>query len=292
MAKLTAPVLVTGANGKTGRAVLAALAAAGAQARALIRNPAQEGAVIAAGAQEVAVGDLGNADSLSKSAQGCAAIIHIGPPLDRNELIYSRHMIAAARSAGIDRFVYYSVMHTLSRGMRHHALKLEVEQELVESGLAFTILQPIRYMQHLEPIWRRVVDEGVHSMPFGIDRRFNIADLHDLAEATARVVIDPSYAYGIFELAGPAALSQRDMTVILSEELGRPIEAQPVSTEALLSGALKHGSVDRAVQMLVMSDYYDRHGFQGSPAVLRMILGREPTGYRDYVRRLIAAEWA
>ena len=43
----------------------------------------------------------------------------------------------------------------------------------------------MRYMQHLALIWNKVLETGVHAMPFNIDVRFNVADLRDLAEANS-----------------------------------------------------------------------------------------------------------
>lgn len=76
-------------------------------------------------------------------------------------------------------------MHPLRRAIRHHRLKLDAEEHLVESGLPYTILQPCRYMQHLLKIWRKVKEENIHAMAFSTKKKFNIVDLKDLAEASA-----------------------------------------------------------------------------------------------------------
>ncbi len=46
------------------------------------------------------------------------------------------HFAAAAKDAGVSRFIYYSVMHPLRREVRHHSLKLDTEEMLIESGSA------------------------------------------------------------------------------------------------------------------------------------------------------------
>lgn len=283
-------ILTTGANGRTGRAVLRALMMQGAITRALVRDAAQGPALQAMGAASIAVGDLGDLASLERAAAGCSAVIHIGPPLHPLELDYTRNMLCAAAQAGVCHFVYYSVMHPLCGTLRHHGLKLEAERRVVESGLPFTIVQPIRYMQHLEPIWRHVIDAGVHAMPFDTAVKFHLADLTDLAEATARAVLDPSLRYGTFELAGPEALSQTDVAAILSEELDRPVKALQITLPQF--AATSSLPADRILQVMTMNAFYDRHGFPGSPAVLEMLLGRPATRFRTYVRRLIAAERA
>jgi len=281
-------VLLTGANGRTGRAVLAALVAAGAWVRVFIRKPEQFEALRTLGAADCALGDMDDAPSVLQAVETCDRLVHIGPPMHAREVQMTEHFIAAARAAQLEQFVYYSVMHPLRTEVRHHRLKLQAEERLVESQLPYTILQPIRYMQHLEPIWKQVRDEGVHAMPFNTDVRFNIVDLIDLAEATARVTMKPGHLYATYELAGPQALSQTDMAAILTNLLGRSVEARAVSIEQLQARARASGAgEDRIEQMTIMNEHYDRHGFLGNPNVLTWLLGRNPTSYADYVRRLI-----
>ncbi len=282
-------VLVTGANGKSGRAITTALAARGARVRAFIRDAAQWPGLRAQGkADDHAVGDLRNPDGVGRALTGCDAMVHIGPPMHPDEVALTRNCIDAAKKRGLSHFVYYSVMHTLRREVRHHRLKLDCEEMLVESGLAYTIVQPIRYMQHLEPIWKQVTEQGVHAMPFNVNVKFNIADLLDHAAATAAVVAESgAHCFATYEFAGPEALSQTDMAAIISRVIGRTVTARAASLEELRAKATAAGnSPDRVEQLLAMNAHYDHHGFLGNANVLRMVLGREPVRFEDYVRRL------
>jgi len=280
-------ILVTAANGRTGRAVIAALSRRGARPRAFIRDEAQWPALEALGAADHAVGDLLDPATIVRALQGCAAIVYIGPPMHPEETRMAGHCLAAAASAGVRAFVYYSVMHPIRREVWHHRLKLEAEELVVESGLPYTIVQPIRYMQHLEPIWRTVMDAGVHAMPFNTHVKFSVVDLADLADATAIVSTDAAHRYATYELAGPEPLSQEDMARIISGVLGRTVVAGEVPIATLQARARASGaSEDRVEQMTIMNRHYDRHGFLGNPNVLRMLLGREPTRFREYVTQL------
>jgi uncharacterized protein YbjT (DUF2867 family) len=142
-------------------------------------------------------------------------------------------------------------------------------------------------MQHLEPIWHTVLDTGVHAMPFGVERRFSVVDLLDIAEAVARVVTREADHYATYELAGPEPLSQRDMADVISRVTGRRVTAEAVSLRAMESAVRAKGlSDDRIEQMRIMNDHYDRHGFPGNSNVLGWLLGRPPTTFETYVRRL------
>jgi uncharacterized protein YbjT (DUF2867 family) len=280
------PILVTGASGKTGRRVVAAIAERGGTVRAFVRR-AEAGAELRQnGAAEVAVGDLTDNESLRRAVQGAGQVLHICPPMHPQEDVIARTLIDLSRDAGVRRFVLYSVLHPILSDVPHHDRKLQAERHLVDSGVPFTILQPGRYMQHLVPIWKTVLATGVHSMPFSVTSKFSLVDLADLAEATARVMTEPGHEGATYELAGPNALSQNDVAAILSELLDRPIRAQAKPDEQMRKEAAAAGMpAERINTMSQMNAHYDRHGLIGNPNVLRWILGRELNDFASFVRR-------
>ncbi len=282
-------LLLTGANGRTGRAVLRSLVQAKVPVRAFIREEAQASALEALGAHETVVGDLTDESALARAVDGVEQVLHIGPPMHADEFTITSSLVARAKAAGVDHFIYYSVMHPLARAIRHHRLKLDAEEHLIDSGLAYTILQPSRYMQHLVPIWRQVVEEGVHAMPFDTNRKFSVVDLQDLADAAAVVACDGRFRFGTYELAGPQALSQQDMAEIISGVISRPVTARAIPLSEMVDKARAAGAnEDRIAQMGIMNAHYDAHGFQSNAEVLQLIIGRPATTFRSYVRRLAA----
>src|ERR1700730_13008436 len=98
-------ILVTGAGGKTGRAVIKALVALGAPVRAFVRNLAHEAALSAAGVGEVVAGAMDDADALSRAVKGANAIYHICPNVHPHEVAFAKGVVAAATSLGVRRFV-------------------------------------------------------------------------------------------------------------------------------------------------------------------------------------------
>ncbi|MEM1091398.1 MAG: NmrA family NAD(P)-binding protein [Pseudomonadota bacterium] len=280
-------ILLTAANGRTGRAVLTALTDAGASVKVFIRDEQQWPELQALGAAAFAIGDMEDSSSIAAAIEGCDKLVHIGPPMHPNEIEITDRLIEAGKEVGLQQFVYYSVMHPLRRDVRHHRLKLDAEEHVIESGLPYTIVQPTRYMQHLAPIWNSVKDKGEHAMAFSTEMKFNVADLRDLAEATAVVVTQPGHLYATYELAGPEPLSQTDMAAIISDVLGRNVTARAIPLAELEQKARAAGaSEDRVAQMVTMNDHYDRFGFRGNPNVLRWLLGRELRQFKDYVRDL------
>lgn len=281
-------LLLTGANGRTGRAILSAMAARGIAVRAFVRSPANKADMEALGAHEVAFGDFMDAASIDAAVKGVTKILHIGPPMHPEEVAISQRFISAGQKHAIDQFIYYSVMHPVRTDVRHHKFKLHVEEALIGSGLPYTILQPSRYMQHLVPIWPNVLSSGVHAMPFNTQQAFSVADLKDLAEACAVVAASDQHLYATYELAGPQALSQTDMAQIISSALGKPVRAEAVPYDVMEAKARAAGANDdRVSQMLTMNKHYDAHGFRGNANVLEYLLQRPATRFDAYVKTLI-----
>ncbi|MBT4740941.1 MAG: NmrA family NAD(P)-binding protein, partial [Rhodospirillaceae bacterium] len=259
----------------------------GAVVTAFVRDASQEDEMKALGASQIAVGDMDDPATIRPALEGCDAIVHIGPPMHPDEKTMTSHFVSAAKEARLSKFIYYSVMHPLRRDVRHHSLKLDTEEMLIESGMPYSIVQPMRYMQHLEPIWKRVMNDGVHAMPFNTQVKFNVVDLLDLAEATARITLEDGWLYGTYELAGPISLSQTDMADIIGNVIGKTVSAEQVPIAAMQEKARAGGaSDDRIKQMTIMNEHYDAFGFLGNSRILELVLRRKANTFEEYVRRL------
>jgi uncharacterized protein YbjT (DUF2867 family) len=278
-------ILVTGAAGKTGRAVIRALIAKGQAVRALVHRPEQARPIEEMGAQ-VVVGDMRTQEAMEQAARGVRAVYHICPNISPDEVAIGQGVIAAARTAGVEHFVYHSVLHPHVEAMPHHWFKLRVEEKLFESGLPFTILQPVAYMQNVLAQWDKVTQQGIYPVPYSAETQLGMVDLQDVAEAAAIVLTGPGHAGAIYELAGAEALSQAEVAAILSQQLGRPVRVQVTPIETWEEQARASGLGDYQIETLVkMFRHYEQYGFWGNPRVLEWLLGRPPTTFAAFVER-------
>lgn len=279
-------ILVTGAAGKTGRALVQALATDGWAVRALVRRAEQRALLQADGAQEVVLGDFHSAADLNQACRGVASIYHICPNMQPAEVAIGQRIIAAAQANGVRRFVYHSVLRPQIEEMLHHWNKLRVEELLFKSGLAFTILQPAAYMQNVLAGWPTIVEQGLYRVPYAVTTRLGMVDLLDVATVAAKVLTEAGHSGAIYELAGAEALSQLEVAAILTEGLGRPVRAEALDPAAWERTARANGLNDYAVTTLrSMFAYYERYGFWGNPHVLTTLLGRVPTTFAAFVKR-------
>lgn len=282
-------ILVTGAAGKTGRAVIRALGQTGQEVRALIRIPGQEAVVRAAGAQEVVVGDMRDGGALARAVSGASAVYHICPNMHPEEMTIGQSVIAAVATAGVQRFVYHSVLHPQTERMPHHWHKLRVEEQLFESGLSFTILQPVIYMQNLLAQFDTILTQGCYPVPYAPSTRLSFVDLEDVATVAALVLTDADHAGASYELIGSPPLTQTEVAAILSQQIGRTVRVEVIDREQWRRQAQGAGLGDYAIDALLrMFHYYEAYGFAGSTRVLSWLLGREPASLAAFISRSMA----
>jgi NAD(P)H dehydrogenase (quinone) len=282
-------ILVTGAAGKTGKAIIKALAAKGAKTRALIRRPDQTATLITAGATEVVIGSFDDPVSLSRSAAGVQAIYHICPNVSRDEIVYARAVAAAAHERKVSRFVFHSVLHPQIEAMTHHWQKMRVEEFLFTAGFDLTILQPTAYMQNILGAWRGIVDQGILRVPYPADTKLCLVDLDDVAEAAALVLTTDGHSGATYELVGTPPLSQIDVATALGKALGREVRAEEELVEAWTAHARAAGMDDHECETLAaMFRYYAAHGLIGNSNTLHWLFGRPPNDLGAFLSRAMA----
>lgn len=286
-AQRSPPILVTGAAGKTGRAVLGRLVAGGCRVRALVHRPEQADLLRRAGVDDVVVGDLLDSGDVGGAMRSVAAVYHICPNVHPEELAIGRTVVAAAAAAGVERFVYHSVLHPQIEAMPHHWQKLRVEECLLASGLPCTLLQPAPYMQNVLAHWDRIRAEGRYPVPYAAGTCLALVDLEDVAEVAARVLIDPGHQGATYPLCGEAGLAQTEVAAVLGQGLGRRVEVEVISRDAWASTARASGLGDYQLAALrAMFVYYERHGLRGGCRVLEALLGRPPCRFAQFVARM------
>jgi uncharacterized protein YbjT (DUF2867 family) len=279
-------ILVTGSTGKTGRAVLQALLAKGQAVRALVHRAEQIPLMTSLGIQEVLVGDLRNLLDLRESCDQVQAVYHICPNVNPDEEVIGQSVIAAARYARVDHLVFHSVLHPQTEGMPHHWKKLRVEEQLIQSGLPFTILQPAVYMQNILAHWETICNQGVYPIPYPAETRLSYVDLQDVAQAAAVVLTEPGHRDAIYELVGTLGISQSELAEILSQVLNRPVSVKVIQLADWEAGARARGLGEYQTDALSrMFRYYDQSGLVGNPKALNWLLQNPPSTLENFFER-------
>ena len=266
-------ILVTGATGNAGRAVVRALLDIGEGVRALVRD---DHSSLPDGVEAVA-GDLNRPESLEPHLSGVTAAFMLSGYEGMTETL------ANMRGAGVKRVVLLSSSAApggdLSNAVaRYHILS---EQAIRESGLAWTFLQPNTFMTNTLQ-WLPQLREGdLIRAPFA-DVAIATIDPADIGAVAAKALASDELEGRSLRLSGPEALYPADRVRVLGSALGREVRFEAQSNQA----AREEMSATMPAQYVDAFFSFFAEGTVDETTVLPTvgeILGREPGSYARWV---------
>lgn len=208
-------ILVTGATGTIGGAVVEQLAAAGVPVRALTRNPAK--AVLPAGV-EVVGGDLTRPGELPLA--GVTAVFLLAAVESDSAAAHARAFLDNAPD--LRRVVFLSSNAVTVRRPGSYELHHDVERVIEASGVAWTHVRPGEFMAN-KLVWARTIkSDDVVRAPFPESVGAPVHEA-DVAEVAVRALLDDVHAGKAYTLSGPEALTHRQQAEAIGRGLGRPI---------------------------------------------------------------------
>jgi uncharacterized protein YbjT (DUF2867 family) len=283
-------ITIIGASGHAGTPAIAELVKRGESIRALTSSEKSAASLKSRGVAETVIGDFRKSADLERVIDGADRVLFIPPAMVEDQATIGKEVVAAVKAARTPHFVFLSCLHPQVEELAHHWHKLEIEQDTLEAGINFTILQPAMYMQNLAYRWKHVESEGVVRWPWEPGQSFTFIDTRDLGEVIAINLTSELLHNGIFELCAGGTLTIHDTAQIITEELGRPVSAEKQDAKSYASELANIHSPWRIENMLSTARYYDAHGHPGGNSlVAEAILGRKLHDYRAYVRHFLDA---
>jgi uncharacterized protein YbjT (DUF2867 family) len=249
-------ILVTGATGKQGGAVLRHLDGKGFRLRAMTRKPASEPArALAARGVEVVEGDLDDNASLTRAVKGAWGVFGVQNTWEagvEKEEEQGKRLARVAREHGVEHFVYTSVGSAhLKTGIPHFENKARIEDTV--RGLKFpshVIIRPVFFMENLPGPWFLQGDKLMTAMKPDTVLQMIAAD--DIGKFGALAFVQHAEMKGQeIDIAGDAATMPR-AAQLLGAAMGKTIEFVPVPIEAI-----RQNSVDTAL----MLEWFDKVGY-------------------------------
>jgi uncharacterized protein YbjT (DUF2867 family) len=276
-------ILVTGAGGAVGSALMEELRGAGRPARGAYHSPEGADRARRAGWDAVTV-DLSRPPTLPAALEGVDAIFLLGatgPEQTRQEL----NAVEAARAAGVGRIVKLSVWRADEGLTPIGLLHRPVEEAIASSGLPFTLLRPNFYMQNFSrQMGPSIRTRGVFAQQ-ATDAPISFADVRDVARVAARVLTSAGHDARAYEITGPEALTYEDAAGVLSRVLQRPVRFVGMSDDEARAALTGRGLPGFHVDLLIEVGRAYRHGGaeRVTPAV-RELTGRDPISFEQFVR--------
>jgi uncharacterized protein YbjT (DUF2867 family) len=233
-------VAVVGATGQQGGATARALLAAGAEVRALVRDPGSPAAkALAEAGAALAAADIRGGDSLRAAFTGADRIFAMttmtGPGGTDGEIELGRAIGDAARDAEVGHVVYSSVGGAeRATGIPHFESKRRVEEHLIELGLPTTFVRPTFFMDNFRSAGPQEED-GVLVLRFplapGVPLQMVAVD--DIGAVAAAVLLDPdAIPGGAVEIAGDE-LTGEQIAAAFGRQAGLPARFEPLPLDVL-----------------------------------------------------------
>jgi uncharacterized protein YbjT (DUF2867 family) len=243
----TRSVLVTGATGRVGRAIVTQLLAAGVQVRALTRR--LEAARLPPSV-DIVVGDLNVPESLDAGLQGADAVFLLwtAPPTTVPAVVERLALYTP-------RVVFLSSPHRTPHPFFQQpnpmaALHANIEGLIATAGLASTIIRPGIFASNALHWWAEPIRSGdVVQWPYGAAETAPI-DERDIAAVAVRALSEDGHVGGDYVLTGPESLSQAEQVKVIGNAIGRPIRFEEVSPEAFRRQTAGHWPAS-VVEMLL-----------------------------------------
>ena len=278
-------ILVTSAYGNNGRRLIPRLAAKGIEVRALNLSDKTE-ELKELGAKEVMVGNALDPLTLNKAMVDVESVFHVGPSFHPQEAEMGIAAINAASAAGVEHFVYDSVLHPQISALLQHRMKLIVEEHLINSNLNYTILQPMHYMQNINI--SNVYREGLFIQASALETRLSFVDMDDKIEVATKVITEECHYGATYELCCADYLNAIEIAEIMTKVFGKKIKPLLVPKKLIISIFQKafpdYGDYP-AQGFKALFDYYSKYGFFGNSNVLKWILNRKPTTVEEYITK-------
>lgn len=276
-------ILITGASGMVGGAVLQGVLKTGAATTAMYRSPNDSGN--APSGVKTVCADFSKPETLARALEGVDTVFLVCSPVP--QLVeYENNMIEACGRAGVKRIVDNSALGAGDCRNSFPSWHSRVEAKLKSSEIPWTILQPNGFMQNI--ISYNAPTIRAQNAFYGSlgNARTSMIDVRDIAAIAATVLTTPGSEFEgkTYELNGPEALSNADVATKISRALGRTVNYVDIPMDAQKKAMADAGMPAWQIAALVeLQEYYITGKAAKLDGVTQQLLGRAPIRFDQFV---------
>ncbi len=257
-------VVVTGATGKQGGAVVKSLLERGHDVRAITRSTDSPQAKQLANAGVTLIrASLEDTAALARALEGATSLFAMTTPFEGGTQAETRQGISAAdaaKAAGVH-LVFTSVGSAdRQTGIPHFDSKYKVEEHIARIGVRASILAPVYFMENIY-FGKAQLAKGIYGTPLPAGRKLAQVAIADIGAVAVRLLEGPDrFAGKRFDLAGDE-LTGNDVVAILSRVTGRAFTYFQVPLEVIRQSMGEDGTR--------MYEWFERVGYSVDRAALR-----------------------
>jgi uncharacterized protein YbjT (DUF2867 family) len=292
-------ILIAGGTGTLGTRIVRLLKARGLEVRLLLRDLAREPEEDLV---EVVPGDVLDPRAVERATGGTRIVVSAIQGFSGSGVYSPRtvdyrgnsNLIQAARTAGVEHFILVSVHGAApDHPMELFRMKFLAEQELRESGLAWTIIRPTAYMETWANILGKPLLKTKRTRIFGRGNNpINFVSADDVARYVELAVVDQNLRGGLMEVGGPENLTMNQFVGHFEVLAGKEVRKShvPLLMMRLMTVLMRpvNPTLARQVQAGVVMDTHDM-SFDLPEADGRHASVPPPTSLTDVVARDYAA---
>jgi uncharacterized protein YbjT (DUF2867 family) len=275
-------ILITGANGTVGSAVLAAVAQSGLKHRAMYRS--KKDAAKAPAGTEAVIADFGDKAGLAAALHGVESVYLVCSPIPQLVELEG-NMIGACEAAAVRRVVLNSAMGAADYPKSFPSWHRQVEDKLISTKMAYCILRPNSFHQNILAFYAPSIRaEGAFYSGMG-NARVSFLDVQDIAAVAAIALLGGEHDGKTYELNGPEAVTYAQLANKISRQASVPAQYVDIPLDAQRKAMLDQGMPEWQVTALLDLQAYYTSGKGGSTdGLLARLLGRPPITLDAFLR--------
>ena len=275
-------ILVTGASGNVGSAVLQAVVASNRPVRAMYRSEA-DAENVPRGASAV-VADFADRRSLVKALDGITRVFLVCAPVPQLVELET-NVIELCRQRNLEHLVLNSALGAGSFDASFPVWHRKVERNLERSGIAYSVLRPNSFMQNVANYYAPTIrSQGVFYAALE-DAPISYIDVRDVGAFAAKLVTGEAGQGRTYELNGPEALTCDEIAARLTRFTGRPVRYANVPPAELKKSMLGVGMPQwQADALLELQRYYVEGNGGETDNLVRQMLGHDPIRFGQFLK--------
>jgi uncharacterized protein YbjT (DUF2867 family) len=268
-------ILITGASGTVGKAVLHEVAKTGAAHRAMYRSKVE--AAKAPEETQTVIADFSDRPSLASALHGVESVYLVCSPIPQLVDLES-NVIEASQAAGVRRIVLNSALGAADFPKSFPSWHRKVEDKLKATKIAHVILRPNSFMQNIVTYYAPTIrTQGAFYGSYGNNVRISYIDVRDLAAIAAKALTSNALDGKTLELNGPEAFTCEQVAQKITERTGVAARYVDIPLEAQRKAMLDQKMPDWQVTALIDLQHYYINGQGGATdRTIADILGRLP----------------
>jgi uncharacterized protein YbjT (DUF2867 family) len=284
-------ILVTGASGTVGKAVLEAVTQSGEKHRAMYRS--KDDAVMASSGMETVIADFSDTSSLVRALRGVETVYLVCSPIP-TLVELEGNVIEASQACGVRRIVLNSALGAEDYPKSFPRWHRKVEEKLRATKLSYCIVRPNGFMQNVLNYYAPSVRaQGAFYGSMG-NARTSYVDVRDIAAVAAQALLNSHHDGKTYELNGPEALTCTEIAEKISGHARIEAKYVDIPAEAQRKAMMDQGMPEwQVTALLQLQEYYtagkggtvDKHRHARRPPHFRQLTVVRCSGDRRNRRR-------